>query len=145
MHCPQHHIPVHCLPQCRVRKAFKLNAKKKDSDSRAAAQIVDTAIKMMDHVADLVPSAVPRSVARGGVVVAGTVLTFGLLKKVLSGIITLSIISGVAYWWLSKEEQSVDVEVSATTPTPTSTRAKKMLNLDDPLAQVGDIIRKYKK
>lgn len=31
MHCPQHHIPVHCLPQCRVRKAFKLNAKKKDS------------------------------------------------------------------------------------------------------------------
>eukprot|EP00197_Chlamydomonas_leiostraca_P013786 CAMPEP_0202866150 /NCGR_PEP_ID=MMETSP1391-20130828/7229_1 /ASSEMBLY_ACC=CAM_ASM_000867 /TAXON_ID=1034604 /ORGANISM="Chlamydomonas leiostraca, Strain SAG 11-49" /LENGTH=161 /DNA_ID=CAMNT_0049546073 /DNA_START=150 /DNA_END=635 /DNA_ORIENTATION=- len=105
------------------------------------SQIVDTVVGVVDSVASLVPESVPRPVARGGVALAGTLLVFGLLKQVISGIVTLVVMGGVAYWWLTKDDKGDESTIDVKPSKPSGKKA----DLDDPLSQADEIMKKYKK
>lgn len=46
------------------------------------AAAISTGTKLVDQAAGLVPESVPRSVAKGGVALLGTLFVFGLIQKV---------------------------------------------------------------
>ena len=51
----------------------------------------------VNSASDLVPASVPRPVAKGGVAVAGVMIAFWLMQKVLSTLLTVALLGGAAW------------------------------------------------
>ncbi|KAG2490892.1 hypothetical protein HYH03_010809 [Edaphochlamys debaryana] len=64
---------------------------------------------------------------------------FWLLNKVISGVVTLAVLAGVAYYFITKSDGGDDETIDV---TPTKGGAKK--DMDDPLAEARKIMDKYK-
>ncbi|KAJ9507384.1 hypothetical protein QJQ45_006372 [Haematococcus lacustris] len=116
-----------------ARESIACHAKKPEQDEVGSA---------LESGAALVPDTVPRPLAKGGVAVVGGLVLFGLLKQLLSGLLTLAVMGGVAYWWLTKSDpgsEVTDIDVK-----PSSRGGKDDEDLDDPLSEARKIMNKYK-
>lgn len=96
--------------------------------------LVEAASGLVDSAASFVPENVPRPAAKTGVAVAGVLLTFWLLQKVISGVVTLALFAGLGYYFLTRNANE-----PAEKPAP-----KDSGDLDDPLSEARRIMDKYK-
>ncbi|GFH13008.1 uncharacterized protein HaLaN_08806 [Haematococcus lacustris] len=127
-----------------VRESIACHAKKPEQDEvgsglASAGSFLSSAL---ESGAALVPDTVPRPLAKGGVAVVGGLVLFGLLKQLLSGLLTLAVMGGVAYWWLTKGDpgsEVTDIDVK-----PSARGGKDDEDLDDPLSEARKIMNKYK-
>ena len=72
-------------------------AKKAGDGDNPLEGVLSVGKGFVDSAADLVPDSVPRPVARGGVAVAGAVVAFWLLQKVVSTLLTVALLGGAAF------------------------------------------------
>ncbi|GFH23555.1 uncharacterized protein HaLaN_21183, partial [Haematococcus lacustris] len=123
-----------------ARESIACHAKKPEQDEvgsglASAGSFLSSAL---ESGAALVPDTVPRPLAKGGVAVVGGLVLFGLLKQLLSGLLTLAVMGGVAYWWLTKSDpgsEVTDIDVK-----PSSRGGKDDEDLDDPLSEARKIM-----
>uniref|UniRef100_A0A7R9VET0 Uncharacterized protein n=1 Tax=Chlamydomonas euryale TaxID=1486919 RepID=A0A7R9VET0_9CHLO len=108
--------------------------------SKDKSDIVSTAIttgtKLIDSAADFVPQSVPRSVAKGGVALLGFVFVFGLIQKVISGFVTLAVLLGIGYWYVTRNDDDDGGD--------SGKRSSSDEDLSDPLSDARRIMDKYK-
>lgn len=97
--------------------------------------IVSAATGLVDGAANLVPESVPRPAAKTGVAVAGVLITFWLLQKVISGVITLALLGGVGYYFLTKSGNAAAEKRAS---------SREVDDMDDPLSEAKKIMEKYK-
>mmetsp|Transcript_32474 Transcript_32474/g.71710 ORF Transcript_32474/g.71710 Transcript_32474/m.71710 type:complete len:152 (+) Transcript_32474:69-524(+) len=103
----------------------------------ALSGIVSMGNKVVDQVTDFVPESVPRPMAKTGVTVLGGLIILGLIQKVISGVVTLVVLAGLGYYFLTRGSGDDDViDVG---------KSKKDDDLDDPLSEARRIMDKYKK
>mmetsp|Transcript_19913 Transcript_19913/g.55497 ORF Transcript_19913/g.55497 Transcript_19913/m.55497 type:complete len:128 (+) Transcript_19913:246-629(+) len=114
-------------------------AKKGDNDDDfKPQQMLDGAV---ETVAGFVPSSVPRGIAKGGVYALGGLLVFGLIQKVLSGLLTLALLGTLGYLYLSLSGGDDDDEGGGRKRQQSGSEAD-----DDgsPLSDARRIMDKYK-
>ncbi|KAG2435784.1 hypothetical protein HXX76_006980 [Chlamydomonas incerta] len=129
------------FPRTARRAALRVRAAKEDKDDMVSGAF-KTASGLVDKAADLVPESVPRSTAKAGVTVASVMFVFWVLNKVISGVVTLAVVAGVGYYFLTqqgKDDDAIDV-----TPKSGGKGGAKGSDLDDPLAEARKIMDKYK-
>eukprot|EP00198_Chlamydomonas_reinhardtii_P002616 XP_001691952.1 SNF2 superfamily protein [Chlamydomonas reinhardtii] len=145
--------------RCRLRPVFARNANHraalrvraaKDDKDDMVSGVFKTASGLVDKAADLVPDSVPRSTAKAGVTVAGVMFTFWVLNKVISGVVTLAVLAGIGYYFLTQQGKDDDDAIDVT-PKAGGGKAGggkagggKGSDLDDPLAEARKIMDKYK-
>lgn len=101
--------------------------------------IVTAGTKLVENASQLVPSSIPRPVAKAGVAIAGGVFIFGLVQQVLSGFITLIVLGGLGYFFFTRSSSDTDDEDS------NKGEGKGEDDLSDPLSEAQRIMKKYGK
>jgi len=113
-------------------------AKEKTTGNEALDTAIDVGKGLVESAANLVPESVPRPMAKGGVALAGGIIAFWLLQKVLSTFITLALLGGAAYLYFRSSSSN---DSSGGSGGGSKGRGD---DLDDPLADARRIMDKYK-
>ncbi|KAG1666531.1 hypothetical protein FOA52_014428 [Chlamydomonas sp. UWO 241] len=136
LRCPLVRAPSTSAPMCPLVRG-SLVAAHASKDQDMVKTVLSTGNKLIDTVSDWVPESVPRPVARGGVAVLGALFVFGLIQKVISGFVTLFVLLGIGYFYITRNGDDDD------TDKPPKARSSAD-ELDDPLSDARRIMDKYK-
>eukprot|EP00879_Flechtneria_rotunda_P015376 GHRR01016075.1.p1 GENE.GHRR01016075.1~~GHRR01016075.1.p1 ORF type:complete len:163 (+),score=48.14 GHRR01016075.1:268-756(+) len=108
-------------------------------DAAAVADAIQTGKGFVESAANLVPESVPRPVAKGGVAVAGVILAFWVLQKLVSTVLTIALLGGAAWFYFQYGGGNGSAGAAG------SSSKGSDASLDDPLAEARRIMDKYKK
>lgn len=100
---------------------------------------------LVDAASDLVPSSVPRPVAKAGVALAGAGVAFWVLQKVVSTVITLAVVGVGVYFYLGRGASSDGGKDDDAAGSRRGGNGGNGDDMDDPLAEARRIMSKYTK
>lgn len=126
----------------RQRHAHVVYAKERTTGNETLDNALGVARSVVETASDLVPESVPRPVAKGGVAVAGGIIAFWLLQKVVSTVLTLVLLGGAAYLYF--RSSSSDSDSGGSSGGGSSSSGGRGDDLDDPLTDARRIMDKYK-
>lgn len=114
-------------------------ASKDTGEGFSVAGAVKTADKALDSAAGLLPSDIPKPLAKGGVAAAGALVTIWLFKTVFNFVFTIGLIAGGIYVWRKLNENNDGGGGGGS-----DSRSTKDGDYDDPVAEAQRIMDKYK-
>eukprot|EP00879_Flechtneria_rotunda_P001202 GHRR01001349.1.p1 GENE.GHRR01001349.1~~GHRR01001349.1.p1 ORF type:complete len:154 (+),score=41.52 GHRR01001349.1:415-876(+) len=121
------------------RRPVRAQAKQRTTGNEAIDNAIQTGKGFVESAANLVPESVPRPVAKGGVAVAGVILAFWVLQKLVSTVLTIALLGGAAWFYFQYGGGNGSAGAAG------SSSKGSDASLDDPLAEARRIMDKYKK
>lgn len=116
---------------------------KKTTGNATIDNALEVGGNLVESAASLVPDSVPRGVAKGGVAVAGVLVAFWVLQKLVSTVLTVALLGGAAWFYFQYGGSSGSSDDSSKRSSGSS--GSKDVDLNDPLAEARRIMDKYKK